>query len=385
MLRQLVTLICLLALSSWPALGAEDAAATAEAGEQPPAVVKTAVLETAELSQTATGVASILSPDTLIALDGEIRAAEIAATFSDRELERYKSTKSLSLHIVEGAQRQAETAAAQLDALNLKLRQAWGDTAPFVKEEGRKDLIEALSAGTSVLVRVDFPAPQSEQLRNIRVAALSGGGEVPVKTLWPAPSGNAAMPGISFFGLIPPGPGLRHQDRARAIADRGQAEKGVIIPDAALVVYGGETWCYVETAPQTFERRRVPLTLPVASGYLVEAGFEPGTKVVVRGASTLLSREAEPGDDDDDDGGAAERPKKMPQAKDPAPVAGTAGDNQDDGAGTPAKPAAAKASARASKPAPDDDDDEKAAAKKQNKPATASGPVTGSTSPSRAE
>ncbi len=383
MLRQIVILCCLLVPpTAWPALGA-DGPAVPEAGEQPPAVVKTVVLEPAELSQTVTGIASVMSPDTLIALDGDIRAADIAATFAERELQRYKSTKSLSLHIVEGAQRQAETAAAQLDALNLKLKQGWGDTSPFVKEESRKGLIEALSAGKSVLVRVDFPAPQAAQLGNIRVAPLSGGSDVPVKTLWPAPSGNAAMPGISFFGLIPPGPGLRHNDRARALADSGEAQKGVVIPEAALVVYGGETWCYVETAPQTYERRKVAMTMPVASGYLVDTGFEVGTKVVVRGASTLLSREAEPGDDDDDDGGDAERPQKKPPSKPSAPVAETSGADADDD--KPAKPATAKSEVPAHKPAADDDDDEKAAAKKPNKPATAAGPVTGSTSRSRAE
>lgn len=411
MLRQFVTLSCLLFLATWPAHGADEAAP--ESVEPPPAVVKTVALEKAELSQVVSGIATILSPDTLIALDAEIRAADIAATFSERELARYKSTKSLSLHIVEGAQREAETAAAKLAALKLQLKQTWGETSPFIKDESRHTHVQSLSAGKTVLARLDFPAPQATEPRNIRVAPLSGGGEVPVNTLWAAPSGSAAMPGISYFGMIEPGPGLRHQDRARAVGNSGVAQTGVVIPEAALVVYGGETWCYVETAPQTFERRKVPLTMPVPAGYLVEAGFDPGTKVVVRGASTLLSREAEPGDDGDgdDDGGGAERPRKQPKAESAPPVANKSRDRDaddrpaqaeagNDGAASAdtkpntaaaardddkaAEPKTPAAKGKASDPAPDDDD-EKAAEKKPKKPATASGPVTGSTSPSRAE
>lgn len=411
MLRQFVTLACLLFLATWPAHGADEAAP--ESVEPPPAVVKTVALEKTQLSQFISGIATILSPDTLIALDAEIRAADIAATFSERELARYKSTKSLSLHIVEGAQRDAETAAAKLAALKLQLKQTWGETSPVIKDESRQTHVEALSAGKTVLVRLDFPAPQATEPRNIRVAPLSGGGEVPVKTLWAAPSGSAAMPGISYFGMIEPGPGLRHQDRARAVGNSGVAQTGVVIPEAALVVYGGETWCYVETAPQTFERRKVPLTMPVAAGYLVETGFDPGTKVVVRGASTLLSREAEPGDDgDDDDGGGAERPRKQPKTESAAPVADKsrdrdaddrpvpAGGDNDSAASADTKPNSAAAASdddkaaepkteaakgKARNPAPDDDDDEKAAVKPPKKPATATGPVTGSTNPSRAE
>jgi hypothetical protein len=44
----------------------------------------------------------------------------------------------------------------------------------------------------------------------------------------------------------------------------------------------------------------VSLSTPVDAGYLTD-NLAAGTKVVVRGASALLSREAEPGSSDDDD------------------------------------------------------------------------------------
>jgi hypothetical protein len=94
------------------------------------------------------------------------------------------------------------------------------------------------------------------------------------------------------------------------VADAASERAGLVIPNSAIVVYASEAWCYVETEPQKFERRSVPLDYPVDEGYLVTAGFEAGDKIVVRGASTLLSREVAPdfeGEDDDDD--AAKNPK----------------------------------------------------------------------------
>jgi hypothetical protein len=110
---------------------------------------------------------------------------------------------------------------------------------------------------------------------------------------------------------MPTGPGLRPGDRAKVTAERGSPTRGVIIPASAVIVYASDSWCYVETAPGAFERRRVSLATPVAEGYLTR-DFAAGTKIAVQGASALLSREAGPGsfDDDDDDGGDRPRAKK---------------------------------------------------------------------------
>lgn len=380
-MRTIVILLFGLLVSSGVMAVAEDEPAK-NAGDAglPPAVVKTVAVKAAAIPQSVTGIANVLSPDTLIQLDADIRAAQIAVDFSRREYERYKSTKSLSIHIIESAQRQSETADAQLAVLQLRLRQAWGDTSPFLKDEQRPKIVEELSSGKKVLVRLDFAQSRGERPKNIRVAPLSGGHETAVKTVWPAPTGNAAMPGISYFAIVDSGPGLRHLDRARVIADIGEAQSGVVIPSAALVVTAGETWCYVETGPQKFERRKVPLTWPVAEGYLVENGFAPGTKVVVRGASTLLSREAEPGDDDDDDDGPPIA--KAHPGSDTKPTSDKTSSGADDDQPKAAPQTATRSGTDDNKAAAKDDDDAEPDA--AHKKASAA-PVTGSTSPARAE
>lgn len=270
-------------------------------------------LEPAEAAQKINGIATLVSPDSLTQLNAEIRAAEIAFAFSQRTVERFKGTTSLGEHRLDNAERQAATDGTQMALLELRLRNAWGETAPFLAAANRQRLVDELSSGKTTLVRLDFPRSVERDAKNVRITPLGGGEQIAIDEVWPAPSGNLAMPGTSFFGIMPTGPGLRPGDRAKVTAERNAPASGVIVPADAVVVHAGDSWCYVETAPSTYERKRVSLATPVENGYLT-SDFSAGTKVVTQGASALLSREAEPGSfDDDDDGDARPRTKKKPE------------------------------------------------------------------------
>jgi hypothetical protein len=304
-----------------------DAPHSQEAGKhdraEPPPAVQTVELVASHDAVKLEGVATILNPDALLQLDADIRSANVAADFSRGQLERFNLSTLLSRQMVENAKRQAGIDASQLKLLLARLQQTWGDEAPFLSTDTRQKLIAEISSGTRAIVRFDFPDLATGQPRNVRVIPLRGGTETQVETIWPAPSGNLAMPGVSYFGLIPTSPGLKAGDRARSIADNPDAHPGVVIPNAAIVVFASQSWCYVETGAKKYERRPVALDLPVDGGYLVRTGLEPGTRVVVRGASVLLSREAQPGEGDDDDGPSGAPAAQTPPAE-PKPAASAA-------------------------------------------------------------
>lgn len=274
----------------------------------PPAVVQTAELTAAEAARSIEGIVAVLNPDPLLQLDADLRAATLAADFSRGQLARFRASTSLSRQTIETAERQAGLEATQQKLLETRLKQTWGDEAPFLRAPDRQKLVTDLSEGTQAIIRMDFPDYNGSRPENVRVMPLAGGAETPVRTLWIAPSGNLSMPGVSYFGLIAAGPGLRPGDRARLLAENSVASSGVVVPDSAIIVYAGQSWCYVETGRDAYERRPVSLGFPVDSGYLVKTGFQAGERVVVRGASVLLSREAEPGDYDDDDDDGDDRP-----------------------------------------------------------------------------
>ncbi len=268
------------------------------------------------------GIATVLNPDTLLQLDADIRSATVAANFSHGQLERFKASTMLSKQMLESAVRQEGIDASQLKLLSTRLQQSWGDKAPFLNVDVRQALMADIASGSRAVLRLDFPDMEADVPQNVRVVPLRGGAETKVDTLWAAPSGNLAMPGVSFFGLINGGPGLRAGDRARVIADNSARLSGVVIPSAAVVVYGSKSWCYIETAPKKYERKLVLLDTPVDSGFLVTSGFDPGTRVVVRGASLLLAQEATPAAlDDDDDAGAQSPPPAAAAKSSPSPLA----------------------------------------------------------------
>ena len=301
----IVTLAGLAAACDSPLAGrppSQDTAKTekSEKTGAPPAVTQTAELVAVDRAQRLTGVATILSSDPLLQLNADLSAARISADFSTATAERYRATNSLSRQIIETAERQAGIDTTQQKLLESRLKQTWGEAAPFLDQAKRQSLIASLSAGTDALVRMDFAEMTGGPPRNVQIAPLPGGTDTPVKTVWVAPSGNLSMPGVSYFGLIDAGPGLRPGDRARVSAGGHDTTPGVFIPNAAIVLFQAQSWCYVETAPGKFERRALSLDHPIDDGYIVTAGFTAGQRVVVRGASLLLSREAVPGDDDDD-------------------------------------------------------------------------------------
>lgn len=279
-------------------------------------------LQSTQLAQKIDGIATLVSPDSLTLLNAEIRAAEIASGFSQRSLDRYKGIHTLGEQRVDNAARQASTDATQVALLKLRLRNAWGDTAPFLDPAKRDRLVDELASGKTTIVRLDFPRSVDRDLRNVRITPLGGGDEITVTTIWQAPSGNLAMPGASFFGLMPAGPGLRPGDRAKITAERSAPLVGVVVPASAVVVFAGESWCYVEKPLGGFERKQVSLSTPVDGGYLTDS-LAAGTKVVVRGASALLSREADPGSFDDDDDAKPRPAKPVSEAEppdDPGPI-----------------------------------------------------------------
>ncbi|MBS0270311.1 MAG: hypothetical protein JSS54_15230 [Proteobacteria bacterium] len=267
------------------------------------------------------GIATVLNPDALLQLDADIRSATVAANFSHGQFERFKASTMLSRQTLENAARQEAMDASQLKLLLTRLQQSWGDKAPFVNVEARQTLMADVANGKRAVLRLDFPDMTADAPENVRVVPLRGGPETKVDVLWAAPSGNLAMPGVSFFGLINAGPGLRAGDRARVVADSPERLSGTVIPSAALVVFGGKSWCYVETGPKKYERKLVSLEAPVDDGFFVKSGFDPGTRVVVKGASVLLAREATPGGFDDDDDA---KPQAPPPAAAPAGTAKSA-------------------------------------------------------------
>jgi hypothetical protein len=77
------------------------------------------------------------------------------------------------------------------------------------------------------------------------------------------------------------------------VVSRPAGARGVLVPEDAVVWYGGHAWVFVETAAGRFRRTAIGAADHVTGGF-VEATLKPGTRVVVRGAGQLLSEQNKP-------------------------------------------------------------------------------------------
>ncbi|HEX2816296.1 MAG TPA: hypothetical protein VHN39_07880, partial [Phenylobacterium sp.] len=81
---------------------------------------------------------------------------------------------------------------------------------------------------------------------------------------------------------------------APATIGEGSGAEGVVIPRAALLRNGGQTFVYLRRDATDFERRAVPAGLSDPDGLFVTAGFKAGEAVVTKGAAQLYAAQSAP-------------------------------------------------------------------------------------------
>jgi multidrug efflux pump subunit AcrA (membrane-fusion protein) len=163
-------------------------------------------------------------------------------------------------------------------------------------------LLQDLASGQVKLLRATFALGTLEGATpgSLRAAHLGtsspGAPQTPgwnLHPVWNAPA-DASLPGRSFFALLK-GSDAAEGERVLVWAPAsGSAQRGVLIPAAALVISEGKYWCYVETKPGVYLRREVATDRPVGDGYVVTQGFAAGERLVTAAAGLLLARELNP-------------------------------------------------------------------------------------------
>jgi hypothetical protein len=113
---------------------------------------------------------------------------------------------------------------------------------------------------------------------------------VPVQRLAPAMQVEAGGGRPSWYWLAPAAP-LRAGQRVR-MAVALPVQRGVRLPEPAVVWQAGLPWVYVQTDGEHFRRQSVTLSGALADGWFAEAGVAAGARIVVRGAQLLLSEES---------------------------------------------------------------------------------------------
>ncbi len=86
------------------------------------------------------------------------------------------------------------------------------------------------------------------------------------------------------------------------LADHNQTDRGVLIPETAVVWHLGQAFVFVKNPDASFSRRSLQQYSPMLGGYFAPKSLTAGEEIVTTGAQTLLSQELKnliPSEDND--------------------------------------------------------------------------------------
>ncbi len=232
--------------------------------------------------------------DTLRAQAGNSRAQyeRSRVLFED---DRNVSQKSLqdARAAMQGDQAKLQSAEATQSGLGATMRQQFGEALTSAALAPASDLYQRLLAGRAVVLRVTLPAGFSGAAPARITVDVPDGQPAAAQKLSASPQGDPAVQGDPWFYAA--GRALPVGTRTSAhVPSSNQRTSALVIPERAVVWYGGQPWVYVRTAPDRFTRRYVPDASAGDQGFVVTDGFHAGDEVVMHGAQLLLSEELRP-------------------------------------------------------------------------------------------
>jgi len=254
-------------------------------------------LQAAVRNTTASGFARALDPGPLAQLDSDIEAAVAALAASQAEAARTKALnaadQTVSKQAAEAAAAQARADAAKLSLLRRRVGLEWSPALTRLSDARRRRLVADIAAGRAALVRIDAAAGLS-QLSGTALIDLGPRGSVRAAILGPTRTGDPRLQSTGLLALVSGPQALQFGvgTVAPATVASGAGAAGVVIPRAALLRNGGQTFVYVRRDASDFERRPVPSATSDPQGLFVTSGFKAGDLVVTVGAAQLFAAQS---------------------------------------------------------------------------------------------
>ncbi|MCI2810953.1 efflux RND transporter periplasmic adaptor subunit [Eoetvoesiella caeni] len=192
-------------------------------------------------------------------------------------------------------QAKQQAAEAAQNVLDATLRQQFGTALANASAAPGSDLLQRLMGGRSEVLLVTLPAKDGVSAPTQISVDSPDGRLIAAHKLSASPQSDPSIQGSPYFyaadSILPVG------TRTTAhIPLKGKSRQGLLIPESAVIWYGGQQWAYVKTAADQFTRRYLPSAPAVDGGFVVTSGFRAGEEVVIRGAQLLLSEELRPQD-----------------------------------------------------------------------------------------
>jgi hypothetical protein len=283
--------------------------------KQPAAAVNTAQPELTDAQSSAVGITlvhprngnaaariegygEVLDAASLIADAGHLASTRAAAKAASAEAQRlaalYNDGADASLRALESAQAAEIEAQTQAQTASAAFALQWG---PLVRlpEAQRAALIGALSDGRSVLLRADLPGRLRLGTLPPAATVQIDGAPVPARMLGALARSAIDSQSVGLLLQIDHAPGGLGAGARVLVTLEGSAEKGVLIPNAALLYGEHGTYVYrrvdasaAKDGKQQFAPVNVTLLQSAGDAWLVQ-GLDDDDLIVANGAGVLWS------------------------------------------------------------------------------------------------
>lgn len=199
---------------------------------------------------------------------------------------------------------QARLLASESAANNIQdtMRQQWGDvlTKLAIQEAINKPLLQENEVLIQILLPFNAPEPKPNSHLLISVADSANNKAIVAVFVSRAPSIDTTLQGKTYF--------YRASDNALRVGMRvqtsslyaqtsdgksssGTLNKGVIVPNSAVVWYGGKAWVYLQQGTNRFVRKPIVTDTELDNGWFNQGTLKPNDIIVTNGAQLLLSEE----------------------------------------------------------------------------------------------
>lgn len=210
---------------------------------------------------------------------------------------------------------QTKLQAAQIQAGNVRdnIRQLWGEALASQATQASSEPMQKLLQYKDVLVQVTLPfdAPTPHAGDTLWVSpAGSQGKPIQASYVSASPQTDITLQGKTYYYRAPadnlragmritvrqelsgtPEQKTAQADKTVRTDSNALANIGVIVPNTAVVWYGGKAWVYRKQGQDKFTRLPISTDQPMAEGWFSKGLLKPDDEVVTNGAQLLLSEE----------------------------------------------------------------------------------------------
>ncbi len=277
--------------------------------------IKTSKLEASQHTSKIISYGTVVSIDGLLDLRSRYQAAKAEASVTrasvvnnNTEYQRLKTLNADDKNVSDRAVATIETTvksdqarllASESAANNIRdtMHQQWGVVLTNIAlgNLANKPLLNENEVLIQILLPFDAPEPKPNSTVFISTTATASNKAIPAMFISRSTNVDATLQGKTYFYRATDNAlriGMRIQATATANgADTKHQADGVIVPNTAVIWYGGKAWAYFKQDANKFTRKPISTDIEVDNGWFNQGSLKANDEVVTSGAQLLLSEE----------------------------------------------------------------------------------------------